>query len=539
VPRIDYYLTSLHRFGAGAVVLTSGGAVALRFPTGDRYASHATPHGELVALVEEVAPPACRAALAAGSSSQFQHRCEGVAYRVRVDPSTGAGQGDRWQVTLSAGEVAPPAPPPGRVHARIERSGSPAAAAPPPLATIPVSAVSGDAPPLRLSSRPSIVPPAPPSKSASGAPPIDRLLRAMLELGASDLHLGAGAPPMVRVHGEIRFLAGQRPLDAESLERALVEIAPPKSRKEFAARRDTDFGYAIAGLARFRANLFVDRRGPGAVFRAIPTALLTPAQLGLPPQVLELCDLARGLVVVTGPTGSGKSTTLATLVDHVNAHRSDHIITIEDPIEFVHENKRCLVTQREVHSHTRSFKNALRAALREDPDVVLVGEMRDLETIAIAVETAETGHLVFGTLHTTTAPSTVDRMIDQFAADRQEQIRQMLAESLRGVIAQTLCKRIGGGRIAAYEILLGSSAVANLIREKKTFQLWSLMQTGRAQGMLTLNDSLLELVKRRLVEPGEAYQKATNKAELKGLLAREGIPLTPPAAAATAAAAAG
>jgi len=259
------------------------------------------------------------------------------------------------------------------------------------------------------------------------------------------------------------------------------------------------------------------------VMRAIPFHIMTPDQIGLSKVVLELCFLTKGLVLVTGPTGSGKSTTLATLVDHVNRHRKDHIITIEDPIEFVHENKGCLVNQREVHTHTRSFKDALRAALREDPDVVLVGEMRDLETIAIAVETAETGHLVFGTLHTTTAPSTVDRIIDQFPADRQEQIRQMLAESLRGVIAQTLCKKVGGGRVAAYEVLVGSSAVSNLIRERKTFQLWSLMQTGRAQGMTTLNDSLLDLVRRKLVDPREAWMRAVQKNELRQQLQREGL----------------
>jgi twitching motility protein PilT len=238
--------------------------------------------------------------------------------------------------------------------------------------------------------------------------------------------------------------------------------------------------------------------------------------------VLKLCDLTKGLVVVTGPTGSGKSTTLAALIAHINQTRAAHIITIEDPVEFIHDNKKCLINQREVRTHTRSFKDALRAALREDPDIVLVGEMRDLETIAIAVETAETGHLVFGTLHTTTAPGTVDRIVDQFPPDRQEQIRMMLSESLAGVIAQVLCKKVGGGRVAAYEVLLGSSAVSNLIREKKTFQLFSVMQTSRNQGMTTMNDYLVDLVKRKLIEPQEAYYKAVNKAEIKGLLSKIG-----------------
>jgi twitching motility protein PilT len=302
----------------------------------------------------------------------------------------------------------------------------------------------------------------------------------------------------------------------------LYPICPEKNRREFEERNDTDFAYAIPKVSRFRANMFRDRHGPGGVFRAIPFQLLSAEQLGLPTKVLDLCYLTKGLVVVTGPTGSGKSTTLSTLVNYINDHRHDHIITIEDPIEFVHENKKCLVNQREVHVHTRSFKDALRAALREDPDIVLVGEMRDLETIAIAVETAETGHLVFGTLHTTTAPSTVDRIIDQFPSDRQSQIRQMLAESLRGVIAQTLCKKIGGGRVAAYEILIGNSAVSNLIRNAKTFQLLSLMQTSRHMGMVTLNDSLLEHVKQGRVEPLEAYMKSVQKAEMKGALTKLG-----------------
>jgi twitching motility protein PilT len=250
---------------------------------------------------------------------------------------------------------------------------------------------------------------------------------------------------------------------------------------------------------------------------------LTPEDLGLPAQVLELCSLTKGLVLVTGPTGSGKSTTLATLIDHINQTRTDHIITIEDPIEFVHENKKCLVNQREVHSHTDSFKDALRAALREDPDIVLVGEMRDLETIAIAVETAETGHLVFGTLHTTTAPSTIDRIIDQFPADRQAQIRQMVSTSLRGVISQTLCRRIEGGRVAAYEILYSTPAVANLIRESKTYQIYSVIQTSRGAGMMTLNDSLIELVRKRVVDPKEAYMLSVNKTEFNGMLNKEGF----------------
>lgn len=351
---------------------------------------------------------------------------------------------------------------------------------------------------------------------------VDELLYKMAEMGASDLHMSSKCPPYMRVHGAMKSLNDYGVLTADQLYAELDQIMPEKNKEEFQNRNDTDFAYEIEGLSRFRVNIFRDRHGPGTVIRAIPFEILTVEQLGLPKAVLRLCQLSKGLVVVTGPTGSGKSTTLATLIDYINKTRADHIITVEDPIEFVHPNKSCLVNQREVGDHTDSFKDALRAALREDPDVVLVGEMRDLETIAIAVETAETGHLVFGTLHTTTAASTVDRIIDQFPSDQQEQIRQMLAESLKGVIAQNLCKKIGGGRVAAYEILVANKAVANLIREHKTFQLPSLMQTGRAHGMRTLNDALLDLVRKKLVEPTEAYLKAVDKAELLTALKRDG-----------------
>ena len=353
---------------------------------------------------------------------------------------------------------------------------------------------------------------------------IDRLFNLMCEQKASDLHLSVGMPPLIRKDGSIQLLELAAPaLDAATMTSLLEPIMPSKNREEYEQRHDTDFAYEIQGLARFRANIFMDRKGPGAVFRVIPSKILTAADLGLSPHILQLCRLNKGLVLVTGPTGSGKSTTLCAMIDYVNQNRSDHIIAIEDPIEFVHENRKCLVNQREVHTHTDSFRSALRAALREDPDILLVGEMRDLETVAIAIETAETGHLVFGTLHTTTAASTVDRIIDQFPTDRQSQIRTMLAESLRGVIAQTLCKKIGGGRIAALEVLIVTSAVSNLIREAKTFQLPSIMQVGKAQGMVTLNDSLMNLVTKKLVAPEEAYAKAVDKSGFEGLLKRAGI----------------
>ena len=376
-------------------------------------------------------------------------------------------------------------------------------------------------------STPIVVEPKPAASAfaaSAGPPPIDRLFYVMFERKASDLHLSVGMPPLIRKDGEITPLEADAPaLDAVSMTALLDPIMPQKNRDEFLERHDTDFAYEIAGLARFRSNMFMDRKGPGAVFRVIPSKILTAEDLGLSPYILQLCRLSKGLVLVTGPTGSGKSTTLCAMVDYINRNRADHIITIEDPIEFVHENKKCLMNQREVHTHTDGFKDALRAALREDPDIVLVGEMRDLETVAIAIETAETGHLVFGTLHTTTAASTVDRVIDQFPTDRQAQIRIMLSESLKGVIAQTLCKKIGGGRIAALEVLIVTNAVSNLIRESKTFQIPSIMQVGKAIGMVSLNDALMDLVAKKLVAPEEAYLKAVDKNGFEGLLKRGGF----------------
>jgi twitching motility protein PilT len=352
-------------------------------------------------------------------------------------------------------------------------------------------------------------------------PAINSMFRRMCELKASDLHISSTVAPHVRKDGEMRRLhEAAGPLSSEMILTLLKEIMPSVNQAEFEARHDTDFAYEIAGLARFRANVFMDRQGVGAVFRVIPSKILTAEQLELSPHILDLCKLTKGLVLVTGPTGSGKSTTLCAMIDYVNRTRTDHIITIEDPIEFVHQNQKCLINQREVHNHTRSFKDALRAALREDPDVLLVGELRDLETIAIAIETAETGHLVFGTLHTTTAASTVDRVIDQFPSDRQAQIRVMLSESLRGVIAQTLCKKVGGGRVAALEVLLTNGAISNLIREGKTFQIPSMMQVGRAQGMVSLNDALADLVRKGLVTPEEASLRAVDKPGLETLLKR-------------------
>jgi twitching motility protein PilT len=365
-----------------------------------------------------------------------------------------------------------------------------------------------------------------PSPLAHGRKRIDPLLRTMIAESASDLHLSAGNPPIMRVHGEMHFSTETPALGSAEIETLIREIMTERAAADFAELRDADFAYEVPGLARFRVNVFQDRKGFGAVLRQIPIEIRTAEELGLPKACLDLCYLSKGLVLVTGPTGSGKSTTLAAMIDYINKTRSDHIITIEDPVEFVHPNQKCLVNQREIGQHTKSFKNALRAALREDPDIVMVGEMRDLETISIAIETAETGHLVFGTLHTTTAVSTVDRIIDQFPTDRQAQIRVMLSESLKGVVAQGLCKKIGGGRVAAHEILLGTPAVASLVRDGKTFQLPSVMQTSKNLGMVTMNDSLFALVQKKLVEPKEAYIKAVDKSGLLGMFRNAGLPTT-------------
>ncbi|PQV64168.1 twitching motility protein PilT [Abditibacterium utsteinense] len=356
---------------------------------------------------------------------------------------------------------------------------------------------------------------------------IDDLFRLMKQLDASDLHLSADETPIMRIQGKIIRLDEYKVQSDAMLRKTMFPIAPQRNKEEFEAGGDTDFAYEIEDVARFRCNFFADRKGIGGVFRLIPSQVLTVEQLGLEKVILELCYLSKGLVVVTGPTGSGKSTTLAAMIDFINKNRDDHIITIEDPVEFVHKNIKCLINQREVHVHTGSFKRALRAALREDPDIVLVGEMRDLETIAIAIETAETGHLVFGTLHTTTAPSTVDRIIDQFPSDQQAQIRVMLSESLKGVIAQTLLRTVDGKRVAAHEILLVPGAVANLIREGKTFQLPSQMQMGKSIGMVTMNDSIIEYVKKGKVSPHEGYVKAVDKAGLLSSYEALGIEYDP------------
>ncbi|MGH7447728.1 MAG: type IV pilus twitching motility protein PilT [Longimicrobiales bacterium] len=342
---------------------------------------------------------------------------------------------------------------------------------------------------------------------------IDQFLRLMVQQKGSDLHLTVGSPPVMRQHGELTRVKF-RDLAPADLQALLYEIMSPSQKAEFDQSSDIDFAYEIADVARFRVNVFRQRKGMGCVMRTIPSTVLSADQLNLPEGVRRFCKLTKGLVLVTGPTGSGKSTTLAAMVDLINETKPDHILTIEDPIEFVHVNKKGLVNQREIGNHTKSFATALRAALREDPDVILVGEMRDLETISLGLTAAETGHLVFGTLHTSSAGKTVDRIINVFPTDEQEQVRAMLSESLRGVIAQQLLRKAdGSGRVAALEIMVGTPAIGNMIREAKTHQITSMIQTGRKDGMQLMDQAILDYLMKKVITPEEAYARAHSKAE--------------------------
>ncbi len=467
------------------------------------------PGAALQNILNEITPPHLRQNLAQDGGFSFPYQSPHGQFDIKV-----GRQGQTTQLAILPHANGAPATDdaPANVAATNATNGATAAPPMPPRPTEAVPAV---------------------AKAPEGTREIghlDELFRFMKEVEASDLHLSSGEAPILRIHGKIDRIADYKVHDHEMLQRVLFQIAPERNREQFEAEGDTDFAYEIAGVARFRCNFFMDRKGMGAVFRLIPSDVITAEQLHLERAILDLCFLSKGLVVVTGPTGSGKSTTLAAMVDYINKNRDDHIITIEDPVEFVHKNIKCLINQREVHVHTEGFKRALRAALREDPDIVLVGEMRDLETIAIAIETAETGHLVFGTLHTTTAPSTVDRIIDQFPSDQQAQIRVMLSESLKGVIAQTLLRTKDGRRVAAHEILLVPSAVANLIREGKTFQLPSQMQVGKSLGMVTMNDSIMEHVKSGRVAAHEGYVKAVDKTGLLDSYQAAGIEYDPSSA---------
>lgn len=339
---------------------------------------------------------------------------------------------------------------------------------------------------------------------------IAELLAFSVKNNASDLHISAGLPPMIRVDGDIRRI-NVPALDHKTVHGLIYDIMNDKQRKDYEEFLETDFSFEIPNLARFRVNAFNHNRGAGGVFRTIPSTILSLEELGCPSSFKEISNQPRGIVLVTGPTGSGKSTTLAAMVDYINNERFEHILTVEDPIEFVHESKKCLVNQREVHRDTHGFNEALRSALREDPDIILVGEMRDLETIRLALTAAETGHLVFGTLHTSSAAKTIDRIIDVFPAAEKTMVRSMLSESLRAVISQTLLKKTGGGRIAAHEIMIGTPAIRNLIREDKVAQMYSAIQTGQSLGMQTLDQNLQELVQRGVVSRIDARSKAMNK----------------------------
>ncbi|NQD35820.1 type IV pilus twitching motility protein PilT [Permianibacter sp. IMCC34836] len=339
---------------------------------------------------------------------------------------------------------------------------------------------------------------------------ITELLAFSVKNRASDLHLSSGLPPMIRVDGDVRRI-NVPPLDHKMVHGLVYDIMNDKQRKDYEEFLETDFSFELPGVARFRVNAFNQNRGAGAVFRTIPSQVLTLEELNAPAVFKEVSMKPRGLVLVTGPTGSGKSTTLAGMVNYVNENKYDHILTIEDPIEFVHESKKCLVNQREVHRDTLGFNEALRSALREDPDIILVGEMRDLETIRLALTAAETGHLVFGTLHTTSAAKTIDRVIDVFPAAEKQMVRSMLSESLQAVISQTLLKKIGGGRVAAHEIMIGTPAIRNLIREDKVAQMYSAIQTGAQFGMQTLDQTLKELIQKGLITRQDAREKAKAK----------------------------
>jgi twitching motility protein PilT len=549
--QLDKLLAAMTASRADALVLDDGeparieSAGALRPLTKGPLA-----RSQIVAILRESANAESREKLDGGKPVTFLRTTETGAYVVRA-----MLQGDGLHVEARIDDRAEFKRVTGLFHAVEEEEfpeDAPAAAAAPPGATVPAGAPAhasaGQAPVAGDGERPGGSPaaavPTPPAGDGQRLTPttqrsldaifafegsdraqalLDTLLRKMVEVGSSDLHLRVGEPPILRHHGEMQRMSDFAPLSDEQLTAMVRSIMPERNRVEYEETNDTDYAYEIAGVARFRANAARDRKGGVAVFRQIPATVVTVEQMGISDEVQRLCFLTKGLVLVTGPTGSGKSTTLCALIDLVNRARSDHVITIEDPIEFVHPNKSCIITQRQVGVHTKSFKSALRAALREDPDIILVGEMRDLETVAIAIETAETGHLVFGTLHTTTAAGTIDRIIDQFPADRQEQIRVMLAESLKGVISQTLCKKIGGGRVAAREVLLSLPSVTNLIREAKTFQINSVIQTSKRLGMVPLNDALMHLIDTNQVEPKEAYIKSVEKTGLVQQMKNRGL----------------
>ncbi len=528
--QFDRFAQSIFKFKADLLVIASGERVVLGFGFDKKPVSaEAATRTQVEGIVREIAPPHLAPQLARDGEHEFLYRSPAGLVQVRVARKDASVRLTAVPAASDAEEGLDPAP---AIPVLAEtQAGEPdevmAEAAEDSLAAPDADSEAAftEHPEEEFSQDAALAAPAAQGEAPSpqALESMEGFLRRLISEKCSDLHLSSGNPPMFRKDGTIVAVPGGATMSPAAVREMVFAIAPAKSRREFDERHDTDFAYEIAGLARYRCNLFMDRLGVGGVFRVIPSKTPSVDDLGLPKHILQLCQLSKGLVLVTGPTGSGKSTTLAALVDWINRNRTDHIITIEDPIEFVHANQKCLVNQRQVGVHTEGFKPALRAALREDPDIVLVGELRDLETMAIAIETAETGHLVFGTLHTNSAPSTVDRIIDQFPTDRQSQIRTMLSESLKGVVSQTLCRKKGGGRVAAYEILYVTSAISNLIREGKTFQIPSIMQTNKALGMTLMNEALMDLVHKGLVEPQEAYFKSAAKTEFKALLERNHI----------------
>ncbi len=510
--QLDRFLNLLVTNNASALVLSEGDIATLTIKDQPRpVMKQALTSAQILTLLREISPANQPHQLDAQGGVRFQYTCADGTFDVSMTQN---------------GKIAAHIQPATAAAPKTNQSSAP------PIGFTPTAAMASTPTPSAAAPASSSAEPRPTPAAAQASrssmngsralEKMETLLRALITNKASDLHLRAGSPPLLRASGDIAPIANEPVLSSEDIEAMLQAVMLERNREEFRELNDSDFAHEIPGVARFRGNALRERRGTGAVFRAIPAAVVTVEQMGISPEVQRLCHLTKGLVLVTGPTGSGKSTTLCALIDLINRTRSDHVITIEDPIEFVHESKKCLITQRHVGVHTSSFKHALRAALREDPDIVLVGELRDLETVSMAIETAETGHLVFGTLHTSTAVSTVDRVIDQFPPDRQEQIRVMLSESLKGVISQVLCKKIGGGRVAAREIMLSTPSVSNLIREGKTFQLPSVLQTSRRLGMVTMNDALVELVDQKLVEPQEAYFKATDKVGILNMLKQRG-----------------
>src|SRR5450756_2585387 len=509
--QLDRFLNLLVTNNGSALILAEGDVATLIIKDSARpVMKQQLTSAQILTLVREIAPSDKPHALDATGAVRFEYSSADGTFDVALT-QTGKILARIEPKAVSTNGVKPNAAP--AKAAAPPRAASPQAPAPQVVAPRVEATSAGT--PMTQARR----------VAATGNPAFDKiesLLRTLVDNKASDLHLRASSPPLLRSSGEIVPIPNEPALSSDEIDAMLNTVMLEQNRVEFKELNDTDFAHEIPGVARFRGNALRERRGTGAVFRAVPASVVTVEEMGISQEVQRLCYLTKGLVLVTGPTGSGKSTTLCALIDLINRTRSDHVITIEDPIEFVHESKKCLITQRHVGVHTSSFRHALRAALREDPDIVLVGELRDLETVSMAIETAETGHLVFGTVHTSTAVSTVDRVIDQFPPDHQAQIRVMLSESLKGVISQVLCKKIGGGRVAAREILLSTPSVSNLIREGKTFQLPSVLQTSRRLGMVTMNDALIELVDSKQVEPQEAYLKATDKVGIINMLKQRG-----------------